>query len=192
MKRLRHSKIFWMIACIVLFTASATGDSTLSDNAKKEAVYALYAGYKKDFPAVTDMSPQQAMALLETADIVFVDTRTPAEMTVSILPHAIPQSEYVNHPEKYPAKTIVAYCTISYRSGVFAQEMAQKGITVSNLEGGILAWTLEGGTVYDEKGKATKRLHVYGKKWDLAPAGYETVVFGLWEQMYGGFGRLAR
>lgn len=181
MKRLRHSKIFWTIACTVFFTTPAPGDDNLSDTQKKEAVYAMYADYKKDFPAVTDISPQQAMAFLKKDDIVFVDTREPAEMKVSMLPHAISQDEFLEHPEKYVGKTVVVYCTISYRSGVFAREMAQKGITVGNLEGGILAWTLEGGRVYDENGAETKRLHVYGKKWNLAPAGYETVMFGLWK-----------
>ncbi len=192
MKRLRHSKIFWAIVGTILFTAPVSGGGNLSDAQKKETVYGLYAEYRKDFPAVTDISPQQAMALLKKNDIVFVDTRKPAEMKVSMLPHAISQGEFLEHPEKYAGKTVVGYCTISYRSGVFAREMAQKGITVGNLEGGILAWTLEGKTVYDENGAATKRLHVYGKKWDLAPAGYETVMFGLWEQVTGGFGRLAR
>ncbi|MFZ0242828.1 MAG: rhodanese-like domain-containing protein [Desulfobacterales bacterium] len=184
MKRLWLSKIFWTIAGAVLFTGSALGDGSLSDTQKKETVYAMYADYKKDFPAVTDISPQQAMALLKNDDIVFVDTRKPAEMTVSMLPHALSRNEFLDHPEKYGGKTVVGYCTISYRSGLFAREMAQKGITVRNLKGGILAWTLEGGTVYDQNGATTKRLHVYGKKWDFAPAGYETVMFGLWEQLF--------
>jgi sodium/bile acid cotransporter 7 len=62
--------------------------------------------------------------------------------------------------------------------------MDEKGISVRNLEGGILAWTLEGGKVYDENGEETNRIHVYGKKWNYAPADYEAVMFSLWEQMF--------
>ena len=169
---------------MVLIAGSATGDNSLSDAQKKEVVYAMYASYKKDFAAVTDISPQQAMALLKTDEVVFVDIRKPAEMKVSMLPHAVNQNEFLSHPEKYTGKTVVGYCTVSYRSGVFAREMAETGVTVRNLEGGILAWTLEGGKVYDENGKETNRIHVYGKKWNYAPAGYKAVMFSLWEQMF--------
>ena len=159
-------------------------DKSLSNAQKREVVYAMYADYKKDFPAVLDISPQQAMDLLKKDDVVFIDTRKPAEMKVSMLPHAITQKEFLSHPEKYAGKTVVGYCTVSYRSGVFAREMDEKGISVRNLEGGILAWTLEGGKVYDENGKETNRIHVYGKKWNYAPAGYKAVMFSLWEQMF--------
>ncbi|MEN8688670.1 MAG: rhodanese-like domain-containing protein [Desulfobacterales bacterium] len=169
---------------MVLIAGSVTGDNSLSDEQKKKVVYAMYADYKKDFAAVTDISPQRAMELLKKDDVVFIDTRKPAEMKVSMLPHAIAQNEFLSHPEKYAGKTVVGYCTVSYRSGVFAREMADKGISVRNLEGGILAWTLEGGKVYDENGKETNRIHVYGKKWNYAPAGYKPVMFSLWEQMF--------
>ncbi len=62
--------------------------------------------------------------------------------------------------------------------------MARKGISLVNLQGGILAWILEGGKVYDKSGKEVKRVHVYGNKWDYVPAGYDTVKFGLWEQIF--------
>ena len=172
------------MACTVMTTVTAMGDNNLSDVQKKEIVYAMYADYKQDFPTVTDISPHQARKLLKKDAVVFVDTRKPAEMRVSMLPHAITQSEFLDHPEKYAGKTVVGYCTMSYRSGVFAREMAEKGISVSNLEGGILAWTLEGGKVYDQNGEETNRIHVYGKKWNYAPAGYEAVMFSLWEQMF--------
>jgi sodium/bile acid cotransporter 7 len=167
-----------------MITGPAMGDYSLSDTQKKEFVYAIYADYKKDFPAVMDISPQQAMDLLKKDEVVFIDIRKPAEMKVSMLPHAITQNEFLSHPEKYAGKTVVGYCTVSYRSGVFAREMDEKGISVRNLEGGILAWTLEGGKVYDENGKETDRIHVYGKKWDYVPASYKAVMFSLWEQMF--------
>jgi sodium/bile acid cotransporter 7 len=157
----------------------------MPDADKKETVYRMYNGYKKDFPEVRDISPQQAMALLKQDKVVFVDTRKPEEMTVSMLPGAISGEAFLNHPEQYRDKTIVGYCTISYRSGKFASRIAEQGITVINLRGGILAWTLEGGKVYDNSGKEVKRIHVYGDKWDYAPAGYESVKFGLWQQIFG-------
>jgi sodium/bile acid cotransporter 7 len=175
------------LAAALLFLAtvhSVAGQNTMTDAEKKQTVYDMYAGYKKDFPAVIDVSPEEAAALLEQDRVVFVDTRKPEEMAVSMLPGAVSQNDFVNHLETYGDKSVVAYCTVSYRSGVFAREMAEKGITVKNLVGGILAWTLEGGKVYDSNGLETKRIHVYGDRWDYAPAGYETVKFSLWQQLF--------
>jgi sodium/bile acid cotransporter 7 len=162
----------------------AAGDRPLSDGEKKETVYRMYQEYKgEDFPGVRDISPQEAMALVPSGDVVFVDTRRSEEMDVSTLPNAITQEEFLADVSRYQGQTIVAYCTISYRSGLFAEEMADRGVTVYNLKGGILAWALEGGKVYDADGK-TKRIHVYGKKWNYAPAGYDTVKFGFFEQLF--------
>ncbi|MGD9332721.1 MAG: rhodanese-like domain-containing protein, partial [Desulfobacterales bacterium] len=160
------------------------GDNVLTDDAKKEAVYRMYAGYKKDFPAVIDISPLQAMELQAQDKVVFVDTRKPAEMAVSILPGAVSEEDYRRHLDRYQGRTVIAYCTISYRSGLFAREMAARGIHVVNLQGGILAWLLEGGTVVDSQGRPTRRVHVYGSQWDYAPSGYESVRFSLWRQAF--------
>ncbi len=74
--------------------------------------------------------------------------------------------------------------TSSYRSGIFARDQAHRGIEVLNLKGGILAWILEGGQVNDAQGNPTRRVHVYGDKWDFAPSGWESVKFSFWEQMF--------
>ncbi|MBU1161682.1 MAG: rhodanese-like domain-containing protein, partial [Proteobacteria bacterium] len=100
------------------------------------------------------------------------------------VPCAISKQDYLSHPEQYKDKTAVCYCTISKRSCIFAREMARQGITVVNLKGGILAWVLEGGKVYDKSGKEVKQVHVYGDKWNYAPAGYEIVKFSLWDQLF--------
>jgi sodium/bile acid cotransporter 7 len=176
--------LFYGFISLLCLPHMALGDTEMSDAKKKEAVYGMYAEYKKDFPAVRDISPKQAMEWLRREKAVFVDTREPAEMAVSMLPGAVSKQDFLNHPDQYKDKTAVGYCTISYRSGLFAREMARQGVAIVNLQGGILAWILEGGRVYDESGKAVKRVHVYGDKWDYAPAGYETVKFSLWEQIF--------
>ena len=185
MRRIRRLQLMLPAMITVLCLAQITlGGNEMSDADKKKAVFRTYAGYKKDFPAVDDISPQQAMELLNQGAVVFVDTRKPEEMAVSRLPGAVSKQEFLDHPERYRDKTAVGYCTISYRSGVFAREMAQQGITLVNLRGGILAWILEGGPVIDENGKEVKRVHVFGDKWDYAPDGYESVKFSLWEQIF--------
>ena len=91
-----------------------------------------------------------------------------------MLPGAISVKEFLKDPSKYRDKTIISYCTISYRSAKFTRELNNKGFTAYNLAGGLLAWVLDGGKVYDSSG-VTKRIHVYGKKWDYPPEGYQAV-----------------
>jgi sodium/bile acid cotransporter 7 len=168
------------------FGHGAFADEKKAGNTKnKEIVYRLYAGYKKkDFPRVSDMPPHRAMELLNRGVVVFIDTRTPAEMAVSMLPHAVSKDAFLKHPNRYRGRTLVAYCTVGYRSGIFADEMARRKTTILNLSGGILSWILEGGKVYDPAGKETKRIHVYDDRWDYVPAGFTSVRFGWFEKMF--------
>ena len=176
-------RLFSVLTAALILSGFDQADPKLSDKEKKKIVYHMYADYKKDFPQVRDISPQQAMELLSRDKVVFVDTRTPAEMAVSMLPGAVSKQYFLNHTNQFKDKTIVTYCTISYRSGVFARDLAKEGVTVLNLQAGILAWLLDGGKVYDQSHNEIKRVHVYGDKWDFAPAGYETVRFNLWERL---------
>jgi sodium/bile acid cotransporter 7 len=181
------SRPFWVAVILVLgdllILQPALGEAVLSDRQKKEVVYQIYADYKKDFPTVKDMSPRQTMELMNNTPVVFVDTRKPAEIKVSMLPNAVTKKKFMHNPNVYKEKTVVVYCTAGYRSGVFARQMAEKGITTYNLQGGILAWTLEGGKIYDANGE-TKRIHVFGKKWDYAPDGYAVVMFGIFGMIF--------
>jgi len=182
-----YRRVTWLCCGLIIFVGLVgvvRGDGVESDAEKRKIVYQMYSGYKKDFPDVRDISPQQAMGLLQQNQVTFVDTRKPAEMAVSMLPGAVTEQDFLSRSEDYRDRSVVSYCTISYRSGKFAAKMAEKGITVINLRGGILAWTLEGGKVYDQGAREVKRIHVYGDTWDYAPDGYETVKFKLWEQLF--------
>lgn len=61
-------------------------------------------------------------------------------------------------------------------------EMADKGIIIHNLRGGLLAWALERGVYSAESG--TKRINVYGKEWDHPPEGYESVHLGFFKKHF--------
>lgn len=171
-----------LLIALFVFQATAAGQE-LSDDRKKEIVYGMYDRYKKDFPDVADISPRDAMALMEAGRVVFVDVREPAEMEVSMLPGAISRAEFYKDPSRHSGKTIVAYCTISYRSGIWVRDSTTRKIPLHNLTGGILAWVLEGGKVYDKSGE-TRRIHVYGKEWSYPPRGYEAVRYGFFERFF--------
>ena len=146
----------------------------MSDAEKRQKIKRMYVDYQKAFPEIPDMDPRQAMQLVKEKKIVFIDVRESKEQQVSMLPEAVTAKAYLENPEKYKDYLKIAYCTIAYRSGKFAQELQSRGITIVNLRGGILAWLHDGGKVYSEHGE-TNRIHVYGRKWDLAPKEYEAV-----------------
>lgn len=156
-----------LIAC----ASPAYCDDSLSNAQKLEKVHEMYTDYKNDFPDVKDISPLEAMERNKGEQVIFVDTRNWYERRVSMLPGAVTERKFLKNISKYRGRTIIAYCTIGYRSAEFAEDMGEKGISVYNLKGGILEWVLEGGKVYNKKGE-TRRIHVYEKEWDYAPDGY--------------------
>jgi rhodanese-related sulfurtransferase len=148
----------------------------MDDKEKYAIVLKMYKKYKKEFQDVEDISPTSAQTLYARGEAVFIDARTSQELIVSMLPGAVTENDLVNTPSLFRGKTVVAYCTVGYRSGLYAADMNRRGIRVLNVTGGILAWVLSGGKVYDA-GRETKRVHVYAKKWNYLPDGYEPVMF---------------
>jgi sodium/bile acid cotransporter 7 len=146
----------------------------MSASGKRDKIEAMYQSYKKDFPGVPDIQISDAMRLLQEGKALFIDVREEKEQQESMLPGAVTEKQFLKNPEKYRDRTLIGYCTISYRSGKLAEKLNAQGITLLNLKGGLLAWVHAGGKVYDQSGE-TKRIHVYGKKWNLGPVGYEAV-----------------
>jgi rhodanese-related sulfurtransferase len=161
-------------AFVTLMAQMAQSSEDWSDEVKRQKIEDMYSGYKKKFPDVPELSAQKAMNLTADRRTVLIDIREPREQQVSMLPGAITEKEFMNNPLKYKDAVKIAYCTISYRSGIFAQKLQKKGIAVYNLKGGILAWVHDGGKIYDQNGE-THRVHVYGRKWNLTPNHYQAV-----------------
>lgn len=117
------------------------------------------------------------------------------------------------------APLVVPYCTVGYRSGMYCRELTgtHKLSNVRNGEG-IIMWTFDGGSLVqpllgpngepsqapalqetaaawvqadgEAKGPETVQIvHVYGKPWDFAAEGYNTVYFspavGAWKFLRG-------
>ncbi|MBW1642651.1 MAG: rhodanese-like domain-containing protein, partial [Deltaproteobacteria bacterium] len=148
----------------------------LSDGEKRKIVDQLYNTYRLDLPQVKDIQPAEVIHLFNQHKVVLIDIRTSAEIKISTLPRAVTMDDYLKGVDTYRGLIAVAYCTIGYRSGKFAEKMGAKGIEVKNLAGGMLAWVFDGGRIYNENNEI-KRIHVYGPKWDYPPSGYESVMF---------------
>jgi len=93
-----------------------------------------------------------------------------------MIPGAIDEALFEERIEDYRTDAIVVYCTIGVRSGRYVKRLIKDGYDAYNLKGGILAWAHAGGRFVDKTGKETRRVHVYGKRWNLLPKGYE----GIW------------
>lgn len=179
-----NNRFIWMCLLFVIFIPGKSIQcADLTDSRKKEIVGQLYNGYKADFPEVEDIAPTEVIRLINQNKVVLIDVRRPAEREISMLPGAISKDDYLTHMNAYKGLTAVAYCTIGYRSGKFAEKMVAKGIGIKNMAGGLLAWLHDGGWVYHE-GKEVKRIHVYGPRWDYPPEGYESIRFGLFERLF--------
>ena len=139
-----------------------------------EAVDKMYSDYQEGFPDVPEVGPEELSQAMEDGQTVVVDVREPREWDVSRIPGAIALDTFESNQAQYKDRPIVAYCTIGYRSGQFAQRMIQDGFNVSNLRGSILAWAHAGHPLVNKDGETT-RVHVYGPQWDLLPDGFESV-----------------
>jgi rhodanese-related sulfurtransferase len=164
-----------VVLCLALIFFMTVGAGTEEEDAAKATqVEDMYDRYKKSFPQVKDIAAQDAMRLYDAGKVLFVDVRDPEEQAVSMLPAAITGEAFLKDPRRYKDKLVIGYCTISYRSGVLAKKLHEKGITMVNLRGGLLAWLHEGGKVYQD-GQPVNKVHVYGRKWNLSPDAYEAV-----------------
>ena len=161
-------------AFVTLMGQQSESSNDLSNGAKRLKIESLYDGYKTRFPDVLDLSPRQAMSLIDDQKAVFIDIREAEERRVSMLPAAISVDEFLGNHGSYDDHVKIAYCTISSRSGKFAEKYQNEGIPVYNLRGGALAWVHAGGKIYDQTGE-TYQIHVHSREWNLAPEQYAAV-----------------
>lgn len=170
-----------MLRCVdraapaILCALAATLLAAAPPAAGPERVEALYERYHREFPEVADITAGELLRRLGEEALVLVDVRSAAEQAISRIPGAITREEFEANPPTPEEVTVVTYCTVGYRSGLYARELSRHGWQVRNLRGSLLAWTWAGGPLVDPAGLPTRRLHVYGGRWDLAAPGYETV-----------------
>lgn len=166
-----------ILSCFLLLTTVSCSKNTAdqSEEWKQEKIETLYSQYARKFPAVKGISAEEVQKLQQQEKVILVDVRNREEMEISMIMGGISQAEFERNKEKYRNNTIVPYCTIGSRSGIYAEELQKQGFKkVFNLEGSILSWSHAGGKLVNRKG-ITNRIHTYGKKWELAAENYQTV-----------------
>jgi rhodanese-related sulfurtransferase len=162
-------------ALALLIGGACQNPGDLTDAEKRARIDELYEGYRSDFPGAPEVTAEALARMLAGPEPpVLVDVRGADEREVSTLPGAVSREEFEAHPERFAGREVVTYCTIGYRSGRYAEELVEKGWKAHNLRGSIVSWTHIGGEL-DHGGAATRRVHVYGRTWNLVASGYEAV-----------------
>ncbi|MXX55549.1 MAG: rhodanese-like domain-containing protein [Gemmatimonadetes bacterium] len=153
---------------------AAVAQSRAAEAERRVVLERMVDDVGEDYPDVATISAAALRSALPQGDFVLVDVRTDAERRVSTLPGAITSEEFEARLQELADRTVVAYCTIGRRSSEYVRGMARRGVDMLNLEGSVLAWTHVGGQLVSE-GVRTRRLHVYGRRWNLAADGYQTI-----------------
>ena len=163
-----------MISLSFLFLVCLNSDS-FAQTTNKSKVEDMYLNIKNKFPSVPEIKISEYKSL-SPQDLVLVDVRDSEEIKISTLPGAISLREYEQNQLNFLDKKIVVYCTIGYRSAEYVKKLIRKGRLAYNLEGSLLGWIHNGGSVVDPSGTPTRKVHVYGRKWNYLPTGYT----GIW------------
>lgn len=132
-------------------------------------------GTKFQAPTIT---AQQILAFKADVNLqgqyLIVDVRDKAETDVSIIPGAITKAEFEKIKSFHQDKAIFVYCTVGYRSGIYANQLMKDGWNSFNYQGSILDWCNHQMPVVTPDGHDTKRVHTYSSNYALA-AGYQAV-----------------
>src|SRR5688500_7334789 len=108
----------------VSFVAGWLGlfEAPADDLGRAARIGELYADYRAEFPGVPDLDVATLQARLDAGEpVVLVDVRSAEERAVSTLPGAVPAERVEADPERFRGRELVAYCTIGYRSGEWAE-----------------------------------------------------------------------
>ena len=172
-------KTLWLCLsiCVLAFalTFAETRTEKLEDKIRNEF---LHLTQKQSVPTIKAFELKK---IIDDSNLILIDIRESKEQQVSMLPHSLSTVEFAQKfKHGIPSRSkIVTYCTIGYRSGIYAGELRKQQIIAYNLEGGILAWSHIHGEIFakDSSGQwiKTNRIHVYAKEWNFVHPDYQAV-----------------
>lgn len=147
----------------------------MSEDAKRQALEDVYAGARKRFPDVPEITAEELLQRIDDENLVLVDVRETREQSVSMIPGSITADHFENNADDFQGKTIVPYCTIGGRSGMYSRQLQAQGWNVLNFKGSVLAWSLAGGEFTSSDGP-TNKVHTNSRKFaPVVAEGYEAV-----------------
>ena len=136
---------------------------------------AQIGGRQPEAPVITTAQIQSLQADDKSRGrFIIVDVRAKVETDVSMIPGAITQTNFEQTMPQHRGKAVIAYCTVGYRSGIYAKKLQSNGWHAWNYEGSILDWCRHELPVVTQGGQKTNRVHTYNSSYSLA-AGYQAV-----------------
>lgn len=164
------------------FSVEMARHSEDEDQRRKAEIDRMFAEFAHKFPDAPEITAEElAQDLRDNAKpLVVVDVRTKDEQDVSVIKSAIRKEDFEELKSEFAEHKVVAYCTIGYRSGEYVQKLRAQNFDAYNLKGSILAWTHAGGELEvgeRDGGGPTRRVHTFGKDWDLASTDCQSVYF---------------
>ncbi len=167
---------FSLLILTVLASWGLLGAAPAQETLKLKQIEQMIAGFEKEANVPTVSVAELKVWLRGAGQLpVLVDVRPENERKIATLPQAISLQEFTTNPARYVGRKVVSFCTIGYRSALQTAQFRELGFDAWNLRGSLLLWVHSGAEVVDASGQATRRVHVYGKKWDLLPDGYEAI-----------------
>ena len=175
--RRAHMLLCGLAATLVLIVAGVMVPRAGAGAAPGDRVLQMYQDYRdRSFPEVPDLPAAGAGVWADSTDAIWLDVRTSRERRVSLIEGAIDRASFEAQREQLAGRPVIVYCTVGYRSGLVTRALRGEGAEAFNLAGGVLAWIHAGGSLVDGiEGEATRRVHVYGRRWNLVPEGWRAV-----------------
>ncbi|RPI33924.1 MAG: rhodanese-like domain-containing protein [Nitrospiraceae bacterium] len=127
------------------------------------------------YPDISWITLSDFLSREDRDEWIILDVRSPEERAVSLIPGAMPVDAFEEFSSHYVHKNILVYCTVGCRSAQYAVKLRESGFKVYDLWGGVLAWALHGKTFVDPDGRPTRKVHVFGSRWNVVPDNYEAV-----------------
>lgn len=154
----------------------------------------MMMGYTAQFDGVEVASAEDIIKVQEENQKAWlVDVRNAEERLISMIPNAITQAQFEEAMRMGTVSRtdiIIPYCTMGYRSGIYATNLKKQGYNnVKNGEGVVL-WTYSKVSLVtkdcDGKVIPVNKVHTFGAQWDLAARSYQSHHYSPWDMVYKG------
>jgi rhodanese-related sulfurtransferase len=164
-----------VIILLTVFSSCAVRQPTESGPEDTRRFELLADECRKQYPDVSWITLSDFLSRDDRDEWIILDVRSPEERAVSLIPGALSADVFEEFSSSYVNKNILVYCTVGCRSAQYAVKLRDRGFKVYDLWGGVLAWALHGKTFVDTDGRPTRKVHVFGSRWNLLPDNYEAV-----------------
>jgi len=136
---------------------------------REDALMALAAGLRAEFPDVATLSTAELAGFAPAARPMLLDARAEKEFAVSHIAGARrAEADAVGQLDRLGVGRddfVVVYCSVGARSALLARRIGQAGFTrVRNLDGSIFAWASEGRPLVNAHGPASG-VHPFNEQW---------------------------